>query len=183
MTRRPAKPKQRAGTKARQSVKTIGGIEPSEKLPPESVEWMLRHAGEGVSNQIKDYGFWLPPEVDEKWVCAFEAFDKHRDLRPVLALLKDCVPPTVCPYLEDFFKRYELKPKPGRPRTPSYDRTPAEGMLLLGIERAREYVEEKMPASEAIARAARDLRISEQTLATAYAGKRGSSRRMKSRQT
>jgi hypothetical protein len=144
------------------------------------------NVGEGVSPYVVDRAFWLgegsTAHLDD-WVTALEAIDKHGDKKPLLALLKSerDLPQRARFYIADLLDRYRLKKKQGRQPTPAYNVTDIEAMLLMGNMRAHEYVAAGMSVKNALAKAAKELSLDENMLAEHYAGRRGSTNRMKKR--
>jgi hypothetical protein len=78
-------------------------------------------------------------------------------------------------------ERYQLRRRPGRQRTPSYDRSDAEAVLLIATDEVHAQVKKGVKVSDAIDEVAKGYawcRLSARTLALAYAGKLGSMRRI-----
>jgi hypothetical protein len=128
--------------------------------------------------------YWLSDDAQQRlgpWIDAIEQIDRHGKKGPLMALLRSQLG-EVGKYLADLIDRYELVPPKHRPRTPAYDRSKAEAKLGLAIETVRIYCK-SMPVKEAIAKAAEEFSLEENTLANAYQGRRGSSRRIKKRRS
>jgi hypothetical protein len=140
-------------------------------------------AGLGVSDAVVDRGFWLDDDDPEDWIAALEAIDKRGDKRPLVTLLKSQrdLSPRARFYLADLLDRFELKRPAHRPRTPAYDRTLAEAILLWGVQEARELVKAGMSVVDALDKAAKESSIPLEILSNAYEGKRGSTNRAKRR--
>lgn len=143
--------------------------------------------GKGVSDALVDRAFWLgdnSSDIDQ-WVTALQAIDKRADKKPLLNLLKSDrdLSKDVRLYLADLLERYELKKPKHRPPTPAYDRTDADAMLLTGVQRTRDYVNSGMSVKDALAKASKQSCIPLELLGNAYEGRRGSTRRMRTRRT
>jgi hypothetical protein len=76
------------------------------------------------------------------WVVALGAIDKSGDKSTLIKLLMSTdyvMPFEVREFIADLLDRHELtKSKTGRPRTPIYERSLVEAMMLIGIQRIRE---------------------------------------------
>jgi hypothetical protein len=119
------------------------------------------------------------------WYEALEDIDKRGNNESLLKLiLSDREMPRDFRYhLWDLLDRHDLKKKRGRPRLPSYDRSLAEVRVFWAISYVRKYVkDDRMKVRDAVAKAAAQLDISENVVANAYAGRRGSTRRLMQRE-
>jgi hypothetical protein len=162
-----------------------------EPTTPELEALWDADAGMGISDAVVDRAFWLDdPDsgepitpIEAEWITAIEAIDKRGDKKPLVTMLKSQrdLSPEVRFYLADLIERYELKKPPHRPRTPAYDRTAADAMLLLGIQRVKELVTAGMAVKGALENASKDHSIPLESLASAYYGRRGSTNRAKRR--
>jgi hypothetical protein len=141
-------------------------------------EYLLGHGDVGKSRKLADSAFWLD-ERGITWALAVEAIDKRGDKAPLITLLwsDGTMPPEARGFIADLLERYELKKKTrGRPRLPIYDRSLVEAILLIGIQRIKEYRERGISVSEAVELAAEEFRLDPNKLRDAYHGKRGASR-------
>jgi hypothetical protein len=119
------------------------------------------------------------------WYEALEDIDKRGNKDALVKLLQsDREMPRGFRYpLGDLLDRHKLKKKRGRPRLPSYDRSLAEVRVFWAITYARTYVkDDRMKVRDAIAKAAAQFDMSENVVANAYAGRRGSMRRVARRE-
>jgi hypothetical protein len=149
-----------------------------------------RDAGMGSSDKIVDCATWLP-DVDQNagWYEALAAIDGRRqdkapqDKAPLLALLRSDseLPATVRHHLADLLERHELRRRRGGQQVPSYDRSDAEAALHSAISQARDYVQNGMSVSDALEKAAESNCVDRDKLDNAYAGQRGSTRRVNRR--
>jgi hypothetical protein len=152
-----------------------------ERFGPGPLPKYLEEAakGRGVSLDFWDRCFWLDDPDVERWVRALEAVDKRGDKGPLLRMLKSesDLPQRARLYLADLLDRYVLKVPSNRPRTPAYDRTLTEMVLLLGVKRARDFVEDGESVKDALSKASAECGIPLEILSNAYEGRRGASRR------
>jgi hypothetical protein len=134
-------------------------------------------------------GRWLPSESQRElwtWEDALCAIDKRDDHRPLLELLKTCVPAQVVPHIVDLFDRRQLTLKRGKSRSiPNYDwfsmTTGPESKLRLAKETIALLVEGyRVTLKDALKQTAERQGIPLKVLTNAYRGRRGSSRRKKS---
>lgn len=135
---------------------------------------------------IVDRAFWLGKEGSRTdpinvWALAVEAIDLGGDKAPLVKLLRSNaeLPPEGRAFVADLLERYELRMRKGKPRTPAYDRTLVEAILLICIQRIREYRDRGIKLDDALDMAAEEFRFDRDKLKDAYAGKRGGSRRIK----
>jgi hypothetical protein len=156
----------------------------TKKLDAELVALMDKYAGDGVSTAIEDRAFWLDDGYGNveggEWLRAIARIDESGDKAALIALLKsdEPLPPVARQWIADLLSRYELKRKRrGRPRTPNYDRSDAEALLLLAMQRYRGLREEGLGQSEAIEQAAQSYSLSPDVVRNAVEGRRGSSRK------
>jgi len=132
---------------------------------------------------LADTAFWLDQsDPSWPWYLALEDIDKRGDKTALLKLLRSGeMPATIGHHLADLLERYQLRRRPGRQRTPSYDRSDSEAVLLIAIDEVRARVKKGMKVSDAITEVAKGYtwcRLSEDTLALAYAGQLGNMRRI-----
>lgn len=162
-----------------------------KKKPPSPSP--ARPLGVGVSTALLDRAFWLPDDPTLiRWVAALEAIDRSDDHDPLLALLKEVVPPTAFPHVADLFarKKFRRVGARGRHPVPSYERTTAEALLELAEQKVVDLVtQDGVPYDDALARATDEMSLltgrefSSLTLDNYINGKRGSTHRMKKRRT
>jgi hypothetical protein len=129
---------------------------------------------------ITDYEFIVHEIIWEwDWYKALEELEKEGKKGLLLSLLRSSkeLSRAVRVHLVDLLERYDFKKKRGRPRGPSYVRSDAECTALNVREQVRDLTKGGMSAKEAIARVAKDNNMSEDTVANAYEGRRGSTRR------
>ena len=138
-----------------------------------------------TKSRILDRAFWLGKEGSQTdpinvWALAVEAIDLRGDKAPLLKLLRSAaeLPPEGRAFLADLLERYELRKRKGKPRTPAYDRTLVEAMMLIGIQLVRHIRKYGVRTDDAVKLAATYLLIDPHKLGEAYAGKRGASRRI-----
>ena len=84
-----------------------------------------------------------------------------------------------CFMIADLIDRYQFKKKPGKPRRPIYDRSPAEVELLRATRDVRRAVKAGTSVKDAIDQVEAELNIGPNTLSSANKGKRGSAQRIK----
>jgi hypothetical protein len=128
---------------------------------------------------------WLGDKLDDlqirHWIVAIEAVDKG-DPKPLLEQLRQCVPAEVFLYVEDLLERLARKGKPGRPRTPLYDRSSTDTRLALACEEVKELVRNDCKVEDACKEVAKNPYYpSFETIKNAYEGSRTSTRRLKQR--
>jgi hypothetical protein len=121
--------------------------------------------------------------LERSWHHALEELDKKGKKGPVLSLLRSGrkLSQVVRFHLADMLDRYELKKKRGRPRGPSYDISDAERTALYARNQVRGLIKGGMKARDAIAKVAKEIKMSENKVANAYGGRRGSTRRVMQR--
>jgi hypothetical protein len=135
---------------------------------------------------VRDRASWLDNDQLELMgplIEALEQLDKRGDKAPLVALLKSDreLPPDGRAFLADLIERYELRRPAHRQRAPAYDRTPAESRLAQAKESVQAYRTSGMSVKDALAKAAKEHSIGENTLVNSWSGRRGSSRRKKKR--
>jgi hypothetical protein len=155
--------------------------------PPEIPAWLYalidQCTGEGVSELLVDRAGWLDDPRDEPWVNALEEIRHRGNKDALIALLRSPnaeLTPQARWFLADMLDRYDLKKPASRPRTPAYDRPPAEEKLFWGEKAVRER-DRRVSVRAAISEAAITYGISESSLEAAYNERRGSTRRVKKR--
>jgi hypothetical protein len=123
--------------------------------------------------------FWLDPNLLKhgEWIDAVEQLDKNGDKEPLLALCRS-QPHPVFSLLTDVFERYDFRVPSHRPKTPIYDRTPRQSMLLFARETVRAHRAAGKSPEEALALAAKQHKIDENTLAN-FCAKRHRAARVK----
>lgn len=141
---------------------------------------LAQDAGAGISDDILDHAFWRAPhQPDDDWVAALDQLDRLGDKKPLTALLRGDreLMPSVRHYIADLIERGVPKAI-GRPRTPAYNISNAEAMLLLGCRRVAEHVaDDGMTVADALALVGQQLGIHYETLNNAYQQRRGATRR------
>jgi hypothetical protein len=158
-----------------------------EKPDPELEKMLKEDAGKGVSTALYDTAFWIDhDDPGWSWYLAMEDIDKRGNKTALLALLRQQPEPHFH-HLADLLERYTLKHKPGRRRTPSYDRTAKQALLELAIPKIRAAVGEGIRVKQAVEQCWKAYRvysvsISEEELILAYRGSLGSMNKMKKRQ-
>jgi hypothetical protein len=121
--------------------------------------------------------------LKRSWYHTLEELDKYENKRPLVSLLQSGqeLPSDFCFHLGDLLDRHVLRRKRGRPRTPSYATSNAERIALHVSGQVRDLVRGGMKVKDATAKVAEENNMSETTVANAYAGRRGSSRRVRRR--
>jgi hypothetical protein len=121
--------------------------------------------------------------LEGRWYDALLELDKKGEKGPLVSLLQSGRPPSavVSFHIGDVFNRYELKNKPGRPRVPSYTVSDKEHTALYVSARVDDLVKGGMKRSDAVAKVAKENKMSENTVANAHEGRRGSGRRFNQR--
>ncbi len=159
-----------------------------KKVDSELFARMVQDAGKGFENvTIVDRAFWLDDDElrDEPWLVALETLDGKGKKEKLVELLRSDTVELRTPvrwYLADLLERYDLKKRPGRTRTPAYERSPAEATLHSAVEEVKYLVrEECKTVRKAIDVAAAQYGIQSCTLADAYEGRRGATQRLKKR--
>ena len=161
-----------------------------KKRSPAKLAKLMKDAGKGVSEFIEDRAFWLG-RIDLRlipWIVALEDIDKRDDTAPLVSLLRsrDDLPHEARVYLADLIDR-QIKKRRGAPREPAYNQSSAEAMLKLGKRRVSDLVKrtttstKRTSVKDALERVSKSLGIPVETLASAYSGRRGSTRRMDKR--
>jgi hypothetical protein len=135
---------------------------------------------------VSHRAYWLDDdqrEHDGPWIDTLEHIDRNGDKEPLLALLRSEREPSrdVRVYLADLLERFELARPRHRPRSPAYDKSDAETRLALAKEFVRNIRTSGMSFKDAVAIAANDWSIDENTLANYCYGRHGSSRRREKR--
>jgi hypothetical protein len=107
-------------------------------LTPEQWEEINRDAGKGLSTRFSDNGFWLPHDVDEEAIEALVLLDDSdgKNKQPLIKMLRRRgrmypADRDVYFYVADVLDRYQLKRKPGKRQTPTYDLTDVERRLEM----------------------------------------------------
>lgn len=118
---------------------------------------------------------------DDVWVAAVDAVYRDNNKKPLTALLRSDheLLPLARGYLADLIARGIKRPTHRTP-TPAYDMSDAEETLLFACDRVRYYVHKapvRLTVEEAVTKVAAQLKIDPRTLANAYPGKRGATRR------
>jgi hypothetical protein len=120
--------------------------------------------------------------LERLWYDALLKLDKNQDTGPLVSLLQSGRPSDVVSFhIGDVFTRYDLRKKHGRPRVPSYDMSDAERTALRVSDQVRDLAKGGMKVKDAIAKVAEENKMAETTVANAYAGRRGSTRRVRQR--
>jgi hypothetical protein len=151
------------------------------ELTPEQLAQLeeLYGTGESISRRMSDN--YNEIELDNSgWVEALDEWDRKRDLTEFLFQLKRLVPDPVKRHIDDFFDRWQLKPRKGKgKKTPSYRiYSKKDEHVAFACDAVRQYIaEEGMSREAALTRVVSEFRITRGTLETAYKGKRGSMRR------
>jgi hypothetical protein len=154
---------------------------------PEQRKHLDRDHSLGLSKDVVDRAFWLDDGYGQiegqEWIEAIEAIDVKRDKSKLIGLLRSDSPlsRSARHYLADMLERYQLKRPRGKQRTPAYDRSDAEAMLLLAKEAYREERHQGRSPKEALATAAKRYHLVPDVLKAAVEGRRGSSRRARKR--
>ena len=89
------------------------------ELTPEQLAQLeeLYGTGESISRRMSDN--YNEIELDNSgWVEALDEWDRKRDLTEFLFQLKRLVPDPVKRHIDDFFDRWQLKPRKARARKP-----------------------------------------------------------------
>jgi hypothetical protein len=127
---------------------------------------------------------WLNNTWEWAWYNALEELDKKGKKDLLLSLLRSSSSLSLGVRLDiaDLLERHDLKKKRGRPRVPSYEMSDAERNALNLRDRVRELVNNGgMKSRDAIAKVAKENKMSEDSVANAYGGRRGSTRRLMQR--
>jgi hypothetical protein len=138
----------------------------------------------GAENiEFLDRAFWLDLGRHKYWIEAFEAIDKRGDKAPLLELLKSKsdMPRDVRWYLADLLARHQLKKKRGGQATAAYDRTDVDVKKIWAKEDVRALVKSGVSVADALEQVSKSRGIAPESLALAYAGRDGSTNRMKKR--
>jgi hypothetical protein len=125
---------------------------------------------------------WGIKLLEQPWYHALEEVDKNGNKGSLVSLLKSGRPSDVVSFhIGDMLDRHELTKKPGRQREPSYTLSDAEFTSLYVRAEVDDLVKGGMNSKEAIAKVAEKNKMSENTVANAYGGRRGSTRRVMQR--
>jgi hypothetical protein len=124
---------------------------------------------------VADRAFWIDDPVDRAWASALEAIDKKRDHEPLARLFES--PLEITPLAREFLADYHRRQRKQGRRIPAYDHS--EAHLELAKEAVRALRKKKVRVRAALEHVSKSYGIDEMTLADAYAGRRGSTRRMK----
>jgi hypothetical protein len=126
---------------------------------------------------------WFNDIWEWSWVNALEELDKNGDKSYLLSLLRstNSLSHSVRLHIADLIERHDLRKKRGRPRDPSYKMSDAECTALHVSDQVRNLIKGGMTAKDAKAKVAEENNMSENTVANAYEGRRGSTRRVKQR--
>jgi hypothetical protein len=115
-------------------------------------ERALFGGGRGRENvTIADRNLWLEELIGDPrirpWILACEAMDNGNPA-PLRELSWEEIPAEALPFVEDLRERLARKGKPGKPRTPLYDRSPADKILALACEEVKHLVRQGLKAKD-----------------------------------
>jgi hypothetical protein len=117
------------------------------------------------------------------WYKALERIDNNGDKGLLVFLLKwgPRVTRVVQFHIGDMLDRKNLRNKPGRPRVPSYTLSESEFAVAYMSAKVEDLIKGGMNFDDAVAKVAEETNMSENTVANAYGGRRGSTRRVMQR--
>jgi len=158
----------------------------NEKTILDEAKAALFRGGLGLENvTIANRNLWLEELIDDPrirpWIVACEAMDNGNPA-PLRELLWEDIPAKALPFVEDLRERLARKGKPGKPRTPLYDRSPADKILALAREEVKHLVRRGHKVEEACEQVAKDPNYpTAKTIMNDYEGRRTSTRKLQRR--